>query len=450
MSAAEIVSTETPLGRLESLVDPGTLHLFRTAVGDGVLAGSGRVDGRPVFCWAQDGRYRGGSLGAAGGDTIQRVFSLAERAGAPVVCFPESGGARVQEGVAGLTSYAGIFRAEATARVPVVSVVAGACAGGAAYGAAVGDLTISAGDDVKLFLTGPRVVEEITREKVTALELGGVKVQSTNGVIHLAAADEGEAFGLVREVLGYLPARLGERPLAIAPRPAIGGDPGDVLPPSPRQVYDVRDVAARILDAGELLELAPRWARNLVTGLGRVEGMPVGVLANQPRHLGGTLDVAAAEKGTWFVEWCDRMGLPLVVLVDTPGFLPGTGQERAGVIRYGAAFLRAFARARVPRVTLTLRQAFGGAHIVMNSRDLGADLTLAWPAARIGVMGARQAVEVVGRRELAAGADRMALETAYEIEQLDVGVSARAGFVDEVIEPGASRERIAHALGAFA
>lgn len=449
MAAAELLTAETPIGRLESLVDPATLHLLRTAVGDGVVAGSGRVDGRPVFCWAQDGRFKGGSLGAAGGDTIKRVFALANRAGAPVVCFPESGGARVQEGVGGLTAYGAIFHAEATARVPVITVVAGACAGGAAYGAAVGDLTISAGEDAKMFLTGPRVVEEITRERVSAIDLGGVKVHSANGVIHLAAAGDEDAAQLVRDVLGYLPGRLGERPLPAPPREPIGGDPSEALPPAARQVYDVRDVATRILDAGELVELSPRWARNLVCGLGRLEGMAVGVLANQPRHLGGTLDVAAAEKGAWFVNWCERMGLPIVVLVDTPGFLPGTGQEREGVIRYGAAFLRAFARATVPRVTVTLRQAFGGAHIVMNSRDLGADLTLAWSSARVGVMGAKQAVEVVGRRELAAGADRMALETAYEIEQLDVAVSARAGFVDEVIEPHETRERIAQALGAF-
>jgi acetyl-CoA carboxylase carboxyltransferase component len=449
VATIEQLVAETPLGRLEALVDPGTLHLIRTAVGDGVVAASGRVDGRPVFCWAQDGRFKGGSLGAAGGDTIKRTFALANRAGAPVVCFPESGGARVQEGVAGLTAYGAIFHAEATARVPVITVVAGACAGGAAYGAAVGDLTISAGEDAKMFLTGPRVIQEITREEVTAIDLGGVKVHSANGVIHLAASGDDEAAEYVRQVLSYLPSRLGETPPLSAPRSALGGDPGEVLPPSPRQVYDVRDVMARIFDAGEYLELCPRWARNLTTALARVEGMPVGVLANQPRYLGGTLDVAAAEKGAWFVEWCDRMHLPLVVLADTPGFLPGTGQEREGVIRYGAAFLRAFARASVPRVTVTLRQAFGGAHIVMNSRDLGADLTMAWSAARVGVMGARQAVEIVGRRELAAGADRMALETAYEIDQLDVAVTARAGFIDEVIEPSETRERVAQALGAF-
>jgi len=449
VAAIEQVVAETPLSRLEALVDPGSLHLIRTAVGDGVVAASGRVIGRPVFCWAQDGRFKGGSLGAAGGETIKRVFALANRAGAPVVCFPESGGARVQEGAAGLAAYGAIFHAEATARVPVITVVAGACAGGAAYGAAVGDLTIAAGSDAKMFLTGPRVIQEVMGEEVTPVDLGGVKVHSANGVIHLAADDDEEAAEYVRQVLSYLPGRLGERPLAAAPRRPLGEDPGSVLPPSPRQVYDVRDVVARIVDAGELLELSPRWARNLVTGLARIEGMPIGVLANQPRHLGGTLDVAAAEKGAWFVEWCDRMNLPLLVLADTPGFLPGTGQEREGVIRYGAAFLRAFARATVPRVTVTLRQAFGGAHIVMNSRDLGADLTLAWSAARVGVMGARQAVEIVGRRELAAGADRMALETAYEIEQLDVTVTAQGGFIDEVIEPHETRERVAQALGAF-
>jgi acetyl-CoA carboxylase carboxyltransferase component len=449
VAAIEQVVAETPLNRLEALVDPGTLQLIRTAVGDGVVAASGRVDGRPVLCWAQDGRFKGGSLGAAGGETIKRVFAMANRAGVPVVCFPESGGARVQEGVAALTAYGAIFHAEATATVPVITVVAGACAGGAAYGAAVGDLTISAGEDAKMFLTGPRVIQEITREEVTALDLGGVKVHSANGVIHLAAQDDGEAAAYVREILGYLPSRLGQPAVPAAARAPLGEDPGDVLPPSPRQVYDVRDVAARIVDGGDLLELCPRWARNLFTGLARIEGMPVGVIANQPRYLGGTLDVAAAEKGAWFVNWCERMSLPLVVLADTPGFLPGTGQEREGVIRYGAAFLRAFARATVPRVTVTLRQAFGGAHIVMNSRDLGADVTYAWSAARVGVMGARQAVEIVGRRELAAGADRMALETAYEIDQLDVTVTARAGFVDEVIEPAETRERIAQALGAF-
>jgi acetyl-CoA carboxylase carboxyltransferase component len=218
------------------------------------------------------------------------------------------------------------------------------------------------------------------------------------------------------------------------------------VPAVSRRVYDVRDVAERLVDGGALLELAPRWARNLVVAFARIDGAPVGVIANQPRHLGGCLDAAASEKGAWFVETCDRFGLPLVVLVDTPGFLPGARQERDAIIRHGAALVAAFTRARVPRVTVTLRQAYGGAHIVMNSRDLGADLVIAWPDAAIGVMGARQAVEVVERRALAAGADPDALAARYAAEHLPVDVAAAGGFVDEVVEPAETRERVAEAL----
>jgi len=429
-----------PEGRLEAFFDTASFRPLRSAVGDGVIAGSGTVDGQPVFCWAQDGAHRGGSLGVAGGETIARTLALAERVGAPVVGFPESGGARVQEGVGALTAYAAVFRALATARTPQISVVSGACAGGAAYACALGDLTIASGPDARLFLTGPGVVREVTREDVDAHALGGPRVQGANGVVHLQATDDADAARVTRRALGLLAGRLE------APRPPAPGDPGAVLPASPRMVYDVREVYARIVDGGDALELAPRWARNLVTALARVEGRPVGVIASQPRHLGGTLDVQAAQKGAWFVSLCDRLGLPLVVLVDTPGFLPGTAQERAGVIRHGAGLLRAFATATVPRVTLTLRQSYGGGHIVMNSRDLGADLTLAWSGGRVGVMGARQAIEVVGRRALASGADRAELERSYEIEQLDVTVAARGGWVDEVIDPQLSRDRIAAAL----
>src|SRR3954467_9739649 len=431
--AAEALTTD--VRRLEALLDPASFRPLRSAVGDGVSAGSGTVDGRPVFCWAQDGGHRGGSLGTAGGETITRLIALADRAGAPVVGFPESGGARVQEGAGALTAYGAIFRAMATARVPVISVASGACAGGAAYACALGDLTIAAGPDARLFLTGPAVVREVTREDVDGRALGGPRVQGANGVVHLQAADDGEAAQLARRALGLLSGRPRE------PRPPAPGDPGAVLPASSRMVYDVRDVAARIVDGGDQLELAPRWARNLITALARLEGRPVGVIASQPRHLGGTLDVHAAQKGAWFVSLCDRRGLPLVVLVDTPGFLPGTAQERAGVIRHGAGLLRAFATATAPRVTLTLRQAYGVGHIVMNSRDLGADLTLAWSGARLGVMGARQAIEVVGRRALQDGADRAALERAYENDSLDVTNAARGGWVDEVIDPLLSRDR---------
>jgi acetyl-CoA carboxylase carboxyltransferase component len=432
--------------RLELLFDAGTFRPIRTAVGDGVLSGSGRVQGRAVVAWAQDGAFKGGSLGSAGGETIARTIQRADALGVPVVGFPHSGGARLQEGVAALTAYAAIFRAQAQATVPMISVVSGPCAGGAAYSPALGDFVVMTADAV-MFLTGPKIIERVTREVVSAADLGGPKVHGANGVSHMVARDDVHAAELVRELLTFLPDRVGGHgtPL-VPPADAPGEDPGDVLPKSDRKVYDVRDIAVRLLDRGALLELAPRWARNLVVGFGRVEGRAVGVIANQPKHLGGCLDAAAAEKGAWFVESCDRFGIPLVVLADTPGFLPGATQEAAGVLRQGAALLRAFGRASVPRVTVTLRQAYGGAHIVMNSRDLGATLTLAWPGARIGVMGARQAVELVRRREIEAGADAALLADAYEAEHLPVRVAAAAGFVDEVIAPSETRDRIAHTL----
>jgi acetyl-CoA carboxylase carboxyltransferase component len=433
--------------RLELLCDAGSFRPMRTAVGDGVIAGSGRVARRQVFCWAQDGTHRGGSLGAAGGETIARTIRMAASAGAPVVGFPHSGGARLQEGVAALAAYGAIFREQVLASVPQIAVISGPCAGGAAYSPALGDITVMAGPGARMFLTGPAIVERVTRQRVSAEELGGARVHERNGVAHLQASDDVTAADLVRELLGHLPsAERGALPLAppAEPRP---GDPGAVVPAEHRRVYDVRDVVARIVDGGRLLELAPRWARNMVVGFARLDGRPVGVIANQPRHLGGTIDAAGSEKGAWFVRLCDRFGLPLVVLVDTPGFLPGTDQERAGIIRRGADLVAAFAGATVPRVTLTLRQAYGGAHIVMNSRDLGADLTLAWPQAVIGVMGARQAVEIVNRRDIAGGEDPEALAAGYAEEHLPVGRAAAAGFVDQIIAPAESRIALLHALG---
>jgi acetyl-CoA carboxylase carboxyltransferase component len=449
MSAVFDVTLEHHLAaraRLELLFDPGTFRPIRSAVGDGVLSGSGRVQGRNVVAWAQDGSFKGGSLGSAGGETIARTIERADALGVPVVGFPHSGGARLQEGVAALTAYARIFRAQSVATVPMISVVSGPCAGGAAYSPALGDFVIMTAE-AYMFLTGPKIIERVTREVISSEDLGGQKVQGSNGVAQLLARDDVHAAELTRQLLTYLPDRVGGAgaPL-VPPADAPDEDPGDVLPESPRQVYDVRLIAERLLDRGGFMEIAPKWARNLVVGFGRIEGRSVGVIANQAKHLGGCLDAAAAEKGAWFVELCDRFGIPLVVLSDTPGFLPGAKQEAAAVLRHGASLLRAFGAATVPRVTVTLRQAYGGAHIVMNSRDLGATLTLAWPEARIGVMGARQAVELVRRREIAAGADAVALADAYEAEHLPVRVAAAAGFVDEVVAPSETRDRIAHVL----
>src|SRR3954470_6610720 len=295
--------------RLELLFDPGTFRPVRTAVGDGVLAGSGRVHGRVVCAWAQDGGHKGGSLGARGGETIAGTIRRADGLGVPVVGFPHSGGARLQEGAAALHAYSAIFRAQSLATVPQVSVIGGPCAGGAAYSPALGDLTVMAGDGARMFLTGPAIVEKVTREAVTAEELGGPKVHGRNGVAHLTVDGDVQAAEAVRTALAHLPSKAGGPPPLHPPHDPAPGDPGDVLPERARAVYDVRDVAARIVDGGELLELAPKWARNLVVGLARIDGTPVGIFANQARHLGGCLDAEASRKGAWFVELCDRFGV---------------------------------------------------------------------------------------------------------------------------------------------
>ncbi len=432
--------------RLLALLDPRTFHPWRTAVGDGVVAGSARICGRLVYVWAQDATHHGGSLGIAGGETIARTIRHANRAGVPVIGVPHSGGARLQEGVAALSAYGALFREQALARVPQITLVPGACAGGAAYSPALGDFVMMIRPHGRMFLTGPRIVEQVTRERTTAEDLGGLRVHAANGVAHLEADGEDEAAGLLRELLGYIPSMFGGSPPLVPAVDPPGGSPAEHLPSSNRSVYDVRDVVGNLLDAGRHLELSGRWARNMVTTLGHLDGRPVGVIANQPRRLGGTIDSAASEKGRWFVDLCDRLGLPILVLVDTPGFLPGVNQERAGVIRHGSSLLRAFARASTPKITVTLRQAYGGAHIVMNSRDLGADLTLAWPNAQIGVMGASQAVTITQRHAIADGADAEQLAERYASERLGVDYAARNGFVDEVIQPGETRERLIRAL----
>ena len=424
------------------------------APGDGVVVGAGRVGGRPIFCYAEDPGFMAGSLGEAHAESIVSVLRLAARAAAPVVGFIESGGARLQEGHAALGGYGRIFRAsvELSSRVPQISIVTGVSAGGGSYSPALTDFVLMT-EGARMFLTGPRVVREALGEEVTMEDLGGPGVQGRNGVCDLVASSEEEAAGLARELLGLLPQSIGEpAPIAAAAEPPRG-DPATPVPAEARRVYDVREVARRIVDGGRLLELCPRWASNMVTALARIEGRPVGVLANQPWRLGGVIDAPAAEKAAIFVEACDRFRLPLVVLVDTPGFMPGRRQEAAGVIRHGASLLRAFAGARVPRVTVVLRKAYGGAVITMNSRDLGADMTFAWPGAEIGIMAAEQAVGVVHRRRLAAvdddGAVKADLAAAYAEDHLTARSAAASGFIDEVIAPAETRGRLSWAISSL-
>jgi acetyl-CoA carboxylase carboxyltransferase component len=460
---APAVGDLEPLERLEALCDPGSLRLFRTGVerdasrstpGDGVLAGAGTVSGREVFCYAQDRAFMGGSLGAAHADTIVRVLRLAGAAEAPVVAFVESGGARMDEGTAALAGYGRVFRENValSGRVPQITVVTGTSAGGGSYSPALTDFVVMT-ERASMFLTGPGVVSEVMGERVSKEELGGPRVHSRNGVCQLVADDDGGAVELARELLAYLPRSSAHSAPAQLPEPPLAVDPGLAVPTESRQVYDVRGVVRCIADGSRLLELWPRWARNMVTALARVEGRPVGFVANQPRHLGGVIDVAASEKAARFVRTCDAYGVPLVVLVDTPGFLPGTRQEAAGVIRHGAGLLRAFAAARVPKLSVVLRKAFGGGYITMNSKDLGADLVFAWPGAEIGVVGPKQAVSFVHRDELASAADpdaeREVLAAAYAERHVAAAVAARQGFVDELIDPGETRERLAWSLAAL-
>jgi acetyl-CoA carboxylase carboxyltransferase component len=453
------------LERLEVLCDPGSIQAVRTQVrsrrmgekardGDGILAAAGRVDGRPVFCFAQDPSFAGGSLGQAHADSVVRVMQLAKRSKAPVVGFIESAGARMQEGLEGLSGYARIFREHValSGLVPQISVICGASAGGGSYAPALTDFVIMTNRS-SMFLTGPGVVAEVMGEDVSGDELGGPRVHERNGVCHMTAPTDVDAALLARDLLDYLPQHTGDIPQRWPSVPAPGFLPDAVVPSEMRQVYDVREVARAIVDGGRLQEFSPRWARNIVCAFARLDGRAVGIVANQPMHLGGVLDADAATKAARFVRTCNLFGLPLVVLVDTPGFMPGTRQEKAGVIRHGAKLVYAFSEATVPRVTVILRKAFGGAFIAMNAKELGADLVYAWPQAQIGVMGAEQAVGIVERRAIAAAddpaAERARRSAVYAAEHLTALGAVADGHVDELIPPSETRERVAAALGSM-
>jgi acetyl-CoA carboxylase carboxyltransferase component len=455
----------TPLERLEALCDPGTLQVMRSRVvsprlgtralaGDGVVGATGAVAGRPVACYAQDGAYLGGSLGERHADTIVRVLQLAGRARMPVVAFVESGGARMQEGTAALAGYGRIFRhtVALTGVVPQISVVSGSSAGGGAYSPALTDLILMT-EDAAMFLTGPGVVREALGEEVDAATLGGPRVHDRNGVCHLVERDEAAAARRVRELLSYLPSAGGTAPPRAAALGPAAPDPAAFVPSEARRAYDVRQALSAIIDRDSLLELCPRWARNVVTAFARIDGRPVGIVANQPRYLGGVLDAEGSEKAARFVGFCDSFALPLIAVVDTPGFMPGSRQERAGVIRHGAALVRAFAAASVPKLTVVLRKSYGGAYITMNSRDLGADLVLAWPEAELGIMSARAAVSITARRELGVAGDRerelQRLASEYADEHLAAEAAAASGFVDEIVEPVDTRARLVWALEAL-
>ena len=457
--------------RIDLFFDPGTfLELDKLVMhrcldfgmdkeqipGDGVVAGYGDVDGRLVYAFAQDFTVFGGSLSETNAAKIVKIMDLAVKNGSPVVGLNDSGGARIQEGVASLAGYADIFLRNTLASgvIPQISAIMGPCAGGAVYSPAITDFTVMVEETSYMFVTGPDVVKTVTHEEVSKEELGGAMTHNEkSGVAHFAVPTDRDCLALTRELLGYLPSNnLDDPPFVESTDPIDREDEQlDVLVPElPNQPYDILDLIKVVTDDGGFLEVHRHFAKNLVVGFARLGGQSVGIVANQPAHLAGTLDIDASIKGARFVRFCDAFNIPLVTFEDVPGFLPGTGQEYGGIIRHGAKLLFAFAEATVPKVTVVTRKAYGGAYCVMASKHIRTDINFAWPTAEIAVMGPEGAVNILYKRELAA-ADDVEVERGKRVQEFrdklaNPFIAASRGFLDEVIEPRSTRRRLITAL----
>jgi propionyl-CoA carboxylase beta chain len=467
--------------RIDLLLDPGSFtelddlarhraHDFGLSktrpYGDGVVTGYGTVDGRPVCVFSQDFTIFGGSLGEVYGEKIVKIMDHAMKTGCPVIGINDGGGARIQEGVVALGLFAEIFyrNVHASGVVPQISLIMGPCAGGAVYSPAITDFTLMVEGTSHMFITGPDVIKTVTGEDVTFEDLGGAQAHGAkSGVAHYQARDEQDCVDFARELLSYLPSNNLEDPPRFDPgKQTLDLDATDeeldsIIPDSPNQPYDMHDVVTRVLDDGEFLEIHAAFAPNILVGFGRVEGSPVGVVANQPMHFAGCLDIDASEKAARFVRTCDAFSIPILTFVDVPGFLPGVSQEWRGIIRRGAKLIYAYAEATVPKVTVITRKAYGGAYDVMGSKHLGGDINLAWPTAQIAVMGAQGAVNILYRRELAAAESAGAAEgaadtlrnekiTEYEDTLANPYIAAERGYVDAVIRPAQTRPAITRAL----
>ena len=457
--------------RIDALFDPGTFEEIDKFVthrcsdfgmadqlvpGDGVVCGFGRVAGRVTYAFAQDFTVFGGSLSETNAAKIVKVMDLAVKMGAPVVGLNDSGGARIQEGVISLGGYADIFlrNTMASGVVPQISAIMGPCAGGAVYSPAITDFVIMVRDTSYMFVTGPDVIKTVTHEEVSKEDLGGAVTHSArSGVAHFAVDDDRQCLQLIRELLSFLPANNIDDPPCVdsIEPPAGSGERLDtIVPEAPNQAYDMRDVIHAIVDDGYLLQVHAHYARNILVGFARLGGQSVGIVANQPAHLAGTLDIDASVKGARFVRFCDAFNIPLITFEDVPGFLPGTVQEFGGIIRHGAKLLFAFAEATVPKLTVITRKAYGGAYCVMSSKHIRTDVNFAWPSAEIAVMGAEGAVNILYRREIAAAEDpesaRSARIAEYREKFANPYVAAQRGFIDEVIMPRDTRARLIAAL----
>ena len=449
MKMTDAINPRDPQLRMERVVDADSLHLLTQRDKSGMLAAQGKVKGAKVALFSTDATIQGGAMGQAGCDVILAAYEYALQEKCPVIGLWHSGGARLTEGVASLDAFGKVFAAmtHASGKIPQISLVLGPAAGGGAYGPALTDIVIL-GPDGRVFVTGPEVVKSVTGESVDMARLGGPEPHGRrSGVVHVVAEDDDDAYAATRRLASL----LGNQGTITPDLPEV--DLAGLLPESSKRAYDVHPLIDGVLDAhDDTQELHPRWAPNIVTTLGRLGGRTVGVIANNPLRLGGCLDSSSAEKAARFVRMCDALGVPLLVLVDVPGFLPGVGQEWDGVVRRGAKLLHAFAEAVVPRVTLVTRKAYGGAYIAMNSRALGATKVFAWPGAEVAVMGAVAAIRILHRRLLAdvpaEQRESMELELAAEHEKISGGV-ARAieiGVVDEIIEPTATRSALAKAI----
>jgi len=420
--------------------------------GDGFVTGHGLIQGRPAYVFAQDFTVLGGSLSESNARKIVKIMDLAMKTGAPVIGLNDSGGARIQEGVLSLAGYADIFLRNTLASgvIPQISAIMGPCAGGAVYSPAITDFTFMVAGTSYMFITGPDVIKTVTHEDVTKEELGGAQTHnSVSGVAHFLAANDTECLQLVRELLSYLPLNNRDNPPRRDPTDSPSREDAtldSIVPTESNQPYDMTDVIRRVVDDGKFLQVHEHWAKNIGVGLARIDGRPVGIVANQPAHLAGCLDIDSSVKGARFVRFCDAFNIPLVTFEDVPGFLPGTAQEFGGIIRHGAKLLYAYAEATVPKITVITRKAYGGAYCVMGSKHLRCDVNLAWPTAEIAVMGAEGAVNIVYRREIATEADRQAKVEEFRERFANPFVAAELGFIDDVIEPRETRKHVVRAL----
>ncbi|OQC09235.1 MAG: putative propionyl-CoA carboxylase beta chain 5 [Candidatus Cloacimonetes bacterium ADurb.Bin088] len=457
--------------RIELLVDPGSFEEFDLFVthrctnfgmeeqlipGDGVVTGSATINQRLVYIFAQDFTVFGGSLSKTYAEKICKIMDMALKNGCPVIGLNDSGGARIQEGVDALAGYAEIFwrNVMASGVVPQISAILGPCAGGAVYSPAITDFVIMEKRNSYMFVTGPKVVKTVLNETVTTEDLGGAGVHSSkSGVAHFITNSEEETILLIKKLLSYLPSNNMEDPPYEPTHDPVDRSCDildDIIPENPNKPYDMLDVIHSIADEGEFLQVMMNFAQNIITGFARLNGFPVGIVANQPKVLAGVLDIDASVKGARFVRFCDAFNIPLIVLEDVPGFLPGTNQEHNGIIRNGAKLLYAFAEATVPKITVILRKAYGGAYCVMNSRHMRADLVYAWPSAEIAVMGAKSAVEVIFRKEAQNSSDPkqtlLEREAEYAEKFANPYAAAERGYIDDIIEPSRTRFRLIRAL----